>query len=346
MGCAGVAGPLRTSGIEMNTPRGPSGLTLVEVLVVGAIISGLVALLLPAIQTSRDGARRTSCSNNLWQIAIATHAHETAMGCLPPGSVAKEYPESPQTAWTFYRWSALAMLSPYLENTAALNMLDLTKPLYSITLSVTPENAAGAKIVVPTFLCPSDRGTRAHPNFGPTNYAACTGSGAGGGTPEETDGIFSVNSKTRIAQIQDGMSHTVAFSESVLGVAGNSNREVTDSYTFVFAAPLTESACKSPLMWNYQDPKGFAWVSGEYRCALYNHFMPPNALTHDCISNRVSGPPASKYVPYGWRAARSRHPRGVNVLMADGSGQFVEDGVDPAVWRALSTRAGGEVAAP
>jgi prepilin-type processing-associated H-X9-DG protein len=52
------------------------------------------------------------------------------------------------------------------------------------------------------------------------------------------------------------------------------------------------------------------------------------------------------YAGYGWRAARSRHPGGVNVLMADGSGQFVEDGVDPAVWKALATRAGGEVAAP
>lgn len=326
----------------MKSHLAPTGVTLVEVLVVGAIISGLIALLLPAIQTSRESARRTSCANNLRQISIANHAHETATGRFPPGSVAKEYPDSPQTAWTFYRWSALAMLSPYLENTAALNMLDLTKPLYSITLSVTPENAAGAKVVVPTFLCPGDRGTRAHPGFGPTNYAACTGSGAGGGTPEDTDGIFFVNSRTRIGQIQDGTSHTVAFSESVLGLAGNSNRDVADSYKFVFATPLTESACNLPLFWNYQDPRGFAWVSGEYRCALYNHFMAPNASTHDCISNRVSGPPESKYVPFGWRAARSRHPGGVNVMMADGSGQFVGETVDPAVWRALATRAGGE----
>jgi prepilin-type processing-associated H-X9-DG protein len=330
----------------MNRHRTPAGLTLVEVLVVGAIISGLIALLLPAIQTSRDAARRTSCGNNLRQISIATHAHETATGYLPPGSVAKEYADSPQTAWTFYRWSALAMLSPYLENTAALNMLDLTKPLYSITNSVTPENVAGAKIVVPIFLCPSDRSMRAHPGFGPTNYAACTGSGAGGGTPEETDGIFYVNSRTRIGQIQDGTSHTVAFSESVLGLAGNSNRGVADSYKFVFATPLTESACNLPLFWNYQDPRGFAWVNGEYRCALYNHFLSPNASTHDCISNRVSGPPESKYVPFGWRAARSRHTGGVNVVMADGSGQFVSDTVDPAVWKALATRAGGEVLAP
>jgi prepilin-type processing-associated H-X9-DG protein len=346
VGSADEGEPLLELGIGMTSQRGSTGMTLVEVLVVVAIIAGLVVLLLPAVQASRDASRRTSCSNNLRQISIATQSHESATRRLPPGSVSKEYPESPQTAWTFYRWSALAMLSPYLENTAALNMLDLTKPLYSITLAVTPENIAGSQIMVPTFLCPSDRSTRVHPGFGPTNYAACTGSGAGGGTPEETDGIFYVNSRTRIAEIQDGSSHTVAFSESVLGLAGNNHRGNVDAYKFVFAAPLTESACNSPLFWNYQDPRGFAWVNGEYRCALYNHFMPPNASTHDCISNRVSGPPQTKYVPFGWRAARSRHPGGVNVLMADGSGQFVEDGVDPAVWTALSTRAGGEVAAP
>lgn len=326
----------------MTSQRISAGLTLVEVLVVVAIISALVALLLPAIQSSRDASRRAACINNMRQIALAAHAHESALRRLPPGSVAKEYPDSPQTAWTFYRWSALAMLSPYLENTAAYNMLDLTKPLYSITLGVTPENAAGSQLVVPTFLCPGDHGTRVHPGFGPTNYAACAGSGVGGGTPEDTDGVFYVNSRTRISEIQDGTSHTVAFSESVLGVTGNSNRSVTEAYKFVFAAPLTESACNLPLSWNYQDPRGFAWVNGEYRCALYNHFLPPNASTHDCISNRVSGPPSAKYVPFGWRAARSRHSGGVNVIMADGSAEFVQDGVDAAVWKALATRAGGE----
>lgn len=330
---------------DANPRRGPPGLTLVEVLVVVAIIAILVATLLPAIQAGRDASRRTSCVNNMRQIVVALQVHETALGRLPPGSVAKEYPASPETAWTFYRWSALAMVSPYLENTAALGALDLTKPLYSITLAVTPENVAGSQIVVPTFLCPSDRGVRVHPGFGPTNYAVCAGSGLGGGTPEATDGVFYVNSRTRLADIQDGTSHTVALSESILGASGAGNRSADTAYKFVFAAPLSTAACNNPLTWNYQDPRGFAWVSGEYRCALYNHFLPPNAATHDCISNRVSGPPESKFVPFGWRAARSRHPGGVNVALADGAVRFVEDGVDAAVWKAAATRAGGEAVA-
>lgn len=317
-------------------------MTLVEVLVVVAIVALLIALLLPAVQTSREAARRSSCVNNLRQIGIALHSHESALTRFPPGSVAKEYPDNPETAWTFYRWSALAMLSPYLENTAAYNVLDLTKPLYSITLSVTPENLVGSQLMVPTFLCPSDRGTRVHPGFGPTNYAVCGGSGAGGGTPEATDGIFFVNSRTRPTEIRDGMSYTVAASESPLGASGATNRGVADAYKFVFAAPLTTAACDRPLNWNYQDPRGFAWVSGEYRCALYNHFLLPNSGTHDCISNRLGGGPATKWVPFGWRAARSRHPGGVNVVMADGSAAFIEDDVEATVWRALSTRAGGE----
>ena len=198
---------------------------------------------------------------------------------------------------------------------------------------------------MPTFLCPSDHGRQVHPGFGPTNYAVCAGSGAGGGTPEETDGIFFVNSRTRLGEISDGVSNTIAASESTLGASGASVQTVTDAYKFVFAAPLNDVACTVPLAWNYQDPRGFAWVSGEYRCALYNHYLTPNADQHDCISNRLGGSPRTRWVPFGWRAARSRHSGGVNVALADTAVRFVADAVDPAVWRAAATRAGGEALA-
>jgi prepilin-type N-terminal cleavage/methylation domain-containing protein len=118
-----------------------SAFTLIELLVVIAVISILVALLLPAVQAAREAARRMSCSNNMRQIGIAMHDHHAAMNKLPPGSVAKQYPNDPNTPWTFYRWSAFAMLSPYLENTAAYQILDLSKPLYNSSFSVTAENA-------------------------------------------------------------------------------------------------------------------------------------------------------------------------------------------------------------
>lgn len=336
-GCAG-------SSYDPIGTRWQRGFTLVELLVVIAIIGVLVGLLLPAVQAAREAARRISCANNMRQVALAMHNHESALGFLPPGSVAKEYPAVPNTPWTFYRWSALAMLSPYLENTAAYNLLDLEKPLYGIDLRITPENAAGVNVVVPTFLCPSDKGERVHAQFGPTNYMFCTGTGREGGAPLQTDGTFYVNSKTRFSEIRDGTSHTIALSESLLGVAGNQNRDPRTGYRFSFLAPLSEASCNAAPVWNYTDPRGFSWANGEFRNALYNHYFAPNSEVADCIGVRIGGGPQVTFTPFGWKAARSNHPGGVQVTRADGSTSFIQSSISLETWRALATRRGNEVA--
>ncbi len=328
--------PYRSRAHEM------SGMTLVELLVVIGIIGVLASLLLPAIQSAREAARRLSCTSNLRQLGVAMQNHHVSLKRFPAGAISKEYQASPSTPWTFYRWSALAMLSPYLENTAAYNALDLNKPLYSITFSVTPENVEGAKTWVPLFLCPSDTARRLHPGFGPTNYATCTGTGVNGGTPIETDGMFYVNSPTSMSSLLDGSSNTVLMSESILGKSGPLEKDRRTAYKFSFIAPLTDVICKSATSWNYADPRGFAWVNGEYRTTLYNHYMTPNSMSPDCISPLLNGGPDVLYTPFGWRAARSWHVGGVNLLMADSSMRFIIDGIDFETWQALATRDSGE----
>ncbi len=210
-----------------------------------AIIGILVALLLPAVQAARESARRMTCVNNLKQLGIANHNFYGAKRCFPTGADAKQYPAQPATPYTFYRWSALAHLAPYLEESTAYKSLDLNTPLYGADLAITPRNAAGIAQLISVFLCPSDIGLAPEVGFGPTNYTACAGSGMGGGTPTKTDGIFYVNSATRIGDITAGSSKTACMSESILGrtTAAASPFDPQQDYHFVLAAPLTDSVC-------------------------------------------------------------------------------------------------------
>ena len=335
--------------------------TLVELLTVIAIIGILVALLLPAIQSARESARRTQCQNNLRQLGIALHNHETAQKRFPSGAMSKPYPKDPSHPHSFYRWSALAQLLPYMENESIHDLLDLSLPLYmpGPGYPISPPNKLAISQILPEFLCPSDLGQPVKDLMGPTNYAVCSGSGAGGGTPFDTDGIFFVNSTTTIAQIGDGTSHTVAMAESLLGQdtprgpgGAFSSFHPERNYKFVlsFVGPfdLTDFKCNGSMNFNSatsngNDPRGFGWCSGEYRSAMYNHYYLPNAEQYDCIASVTTDPtpPPAKpilYSAYGWRAGRSMHPGGVNVLFADGSTQFVEEQIDVALWQGWSTR--------
>jgi prepilin-type N-terminal cleavage/methylation domain-containing protein/prepilin-type processing-associated H-X9-DG protein len=316
--------------------------SLVELLVVIGIIGILVALLLPAIQTSRSAASRASCANNLRQLGVAAHNYESAHGHFPAGSVAKEFSADAKTPWTFYRWSALAVLTPYLENTAAYQALDLSFPLYANSLNVHPKNSEAVKIWVGEFLCPADEPRYLSEGFAPTNYTTCTGSGAAGGTPHNADGVFFINSQTRVGKITDGTSKTALLSESTLGNPQEGTHDPQIEYKFSFLAPLTDALCNEASEWNVSDPRGFAWVNGEFRCTLYNHRATPNSPTPDCMGVIIGGPVQTRYAPYGWRTARSRHAGGVNLLLADGSLRFVNNEMEAAPWQALSTIAGGE----
>ncbi|HTQ40014.1 MAG TPA: DUF1559 domain-containing protein [Pirellulales bacterium] len=328
---------------------GRRAFTLIELLAVIAIIGLLMALALPAVQSAREASRRSECANNLRQLGIAAHHYHAARGSLPSGFDSKADPGDPANAWTFYRWSALAHLAPYLEEKNAASLLNLEAPLYAPNADgvfvANATNIQGIAQVISLFLCPSDHGQVVSPGFAPTNYAVCGGTGLNGGTPLNTDGPFFVNSHIKFAQITDGASKTALMSESTLGVLGNSNvtkgNPRTD-YKFVLSAPLTDNACAAATQWNFTDPRGFAWVSGEFRCAMYNHYYPPNHVLPDCMGALRGGGPQYEFTPFGWRTARSLHQGGVNLLLADGSTHFVSDTISTALWKALASRAGGE----
>ena len=333
------------------------GFTLIELLVVIAIIAILIGLLLPAVQKVREAAARAKCQNNLKQLGLALHNYEGANGRFPPAFLADTY-GMPLPAY-FFSWSVLAQLNPYLEQTNIYNAMDLKQPIYvPPAYTISPQNQFAVVQVVPTFLCPSDRGVPVSSAYGvtdmgPTNYAACIGSGqtdgsAPVGSAWGADGMFKAKTGMKVTDVTDGTSNTAAMSESILGdgpenASGAAPAGPDKVYKYTgFGTPVNDSSCAGASQWNVSNRRGFMWASGEIRCGTYNHYLTPNSPNYDCVSNDAA-PGPGQFTAYGFRAARSRHPGGVNVLLGDGSVRFVSNTVDLVVWRAAGTRAGNEV---
>ena len=338
------------------------GFTLIELLVVIAIIAILIGLLLPAVQKVREAAARMKCSNNLKQLALGMHNRHDTEGAFAPGARSWTDQQPPgfdgswPTVWcndiTWYGY-----IGSYLEQTAWAKLVNMT-----VSWSQPPNDAA-RRVRVATFACPSDIGLQENEfgsnnwgrirsnyvaNWGNTNYGQTTKSGVTfGGAP------FGPKTGARIADITDGTTNTVAFSESILGEGAEvsptqpGDERTAYKYTGYLGTLPSDSNCAGAMTgpsqsWNGYNRRGFMWASGEVRCVSYNHYYTPNSKNFDCVANDPDFP-RNTYLGVGYRAARSRHPGGVNCLLGDGSVRFVRDSVDLAVWRGASTRAGGEV---
>ncbi len=322
------------------------GFTLIELLVVIAITAVLIALLLPAVQSAREAARRAQCVNNLKQIGVALHNYHDTLGGFPVGFLYPTGKIPSTTSPLQYRWSALAQLSPFLEQSALFNAFNFD---FAIAYKPTgagafwpfhPANTSAMAVNVATFVCPSDGFGPPSDTSGPTNYVFCTGDGAPAGDAANANGMFIMGPSMSLRNATDGSSNTVATSEQLLGTPGDYTQTTpapiptipARAFARVAGPLLDDSSCAAaPAGWLFN--KGANWWDGNYLNTLYNHHEPPDSGRYDCIV----------YHNPGWKAARSHHSGGVNALFCDGHVQFATSSVDPLLWRGLATRAGGEI---
>jgi prepilin-type processing-associated H-X9-DG protein len=340
---------------------------------------------LPAVQSAREAARRAQCTNNLKQIGLGLHNYESSNSVFPPSGESTNFSNSPpSTQFVDGGYSALCRILPYMEGGAAFNSINFNFYEYNDALGA---NLTGASQVVASFICPSstrspdggrdgvdpnDNGLSAvtggygYNDYGPTVYTDIDPlgqTGLAGSTPavpyrnkaSRVNGLLH-QGKTRIAEITDGTSNTIAVGED----AGRDPR---------YLSPYTED------VYGGFAPNGVAYTTTTAYLAAVNP-NDPGAAGGENLYRRywrwadadmgfgVSGGPNNKFRPahevnpwvkpggttiaqgnnaYNNDELASFHPGGINVLFGDGSVSFVKDSVNVVTLRGLVSLNGGEV---
>jgi len=348
------------------------GFTLVELLVVIAIIGTLVGLLLPAVQSARESTRRASCINNLKQLALGFNNYESARGYLPPLKRATNCTAAPNNEVTMAQRSWAADVLPYLEETAMMASYDMSRNWWenadgsapsSGTAGVLDTGVTGNRALVRNQLqllqCLSspipnriqDKIANPRKSGACADYFAVGGVGAnfntaaglpagtvapGPGPTEEWSGCVSTNNAKRpkgtLAKITDGASKTILLAECA-------GREDVWRGSARYQADANDVAGNA----NCARARGGAWATNDNPYAFGDSLVSgcttassPTSGTIPTSLMRVNGSNEWGWLIYGFHAV------GANMVMADGSVQFVANTTSVQVLGQLATRAGGE----
>tara|TARA_R110002095_G_scaffold215334_1_gene209159 strand:+ start:508 stop:1512 length:1005 start_codon:yes stop_codon:yes gene_type:complete len=326
------------------------GFTLIELLVVIAIIAILIALLLPAVQQAREAARRSTCKNNLKQIGLALHNyHETHR--VFPSSVAS--PGASPSSGIITNATGWIMLLPFLDQATLYQKYDFdhatgiyggegncpdaakypvssSPPFLAGTDAGILANVALGATIIPVFYCPSDPGERTYvagchsdttmsprPSTARSSYEFSVRRSHAdhqwSADSSSTRGMFGPNSKSRLRDITDGASNTVAVVESTLELRQHNWKSWSTSGWFTAGVTLQDTV--RPL--------------NERRCCSWDNFT------------SITTPVAHKLGDGGF--AGSMHVGGLHILMGDGAVRFLSDNIDFTTRRDLSSIGDGRV---
>jgi prepilin-type N-terminal cleavage/methylation domain-containing protein len=298
------------------------GFTLVELLVVIAIVGVLAALLLPAIQAAREGARQSQCLNNLKQIGVALQNYADTHHRLPPASTSAvdvgiwNYDADPSIH--VHSWASLIL--PCVEDSSLHGTIN-----YNVS-ALDPANRGPASRVLSLYRCPSFDGenysqepkyTQLSATFAIRNYVALGATNIGklwGPGPDgrrRPDGAIYFQSDTRLKDVSDGLSNTAVISET------------REQNAAVWIDGTGAAAVGRPFDVNQVPSYAGAETSLNYR-PYYQWGDSADSI------DSVYGP-------------SSMHAGLVGHLFGDGSARFLADIIEPTLYDALITRAGGEV---
>jgi prepilin-type N-terminal cleavage/methylation domain-containing protein/prepilin-type processing-associated H-X9-DG protein len=300
------------------------GFTLIELLVVIAIIAVLIALLLPAVQAAREAARRAQCVNNLKQLGIACHNYLDVNLVFP--TQVGGYQVSGAAGWfdnSDYRTSWMVQILPMMEQTPLFNAYNFAADRAEYSW----KNTTVIATQINAFACPSYAGPMVQQGQADWNaYAGSSGNLSSwnvagtcykGNLGDNTTGPFpgSNNAYGDISGTQP--TATGMFWRARMVVTPQA---VTDGLS---GTMLAGEALPNTCNWN-------AWSESNSSVAT----------TSIPINQKTNLDRANPGYCYGFR---SQHPGGMNVAFADGSVRFIKGSIAQTIYRAISTRAGGEV---